>query len=48
MLREEVNDGATPEEVKRFILRDVSADRTGIADRCNNAAKYLYAMKVQA
>lgn len=41
MLREEVNDGATPDDVRRFILSQISADRTGMADRCMSAARYL-------
>lgn len=44
-LAAEVADGATPEVIRRFILANVGGDRTGIAARCESAARHLERMK---
>lgn len=48
MLREEVREGAAPDEIRRFILSQVSPERTGMAARCENAARYLHSLKASA
>lgn len=46
-LKEEVSDGASPDEVKRFILSHVGSERTGMADRCMSASRYLESQRVK-
>lgn len=40
-LADEVNSGATPEDVRRFIVAHIGSDRTGMAMRCMSAARHL-------
>lgn len=41
----EVDAGATPDEIRRFILSHVGGDRSGLAARAMSAARYLQAQK---
>lgn len=41
----EVEAGATPDAIKRFILSHVGADRSGLAARACSAARYLQGTK---
>lgn len=36
-----VSRGATPEDVRRFVLNRVGPDRTGLATRCESASRHL-------
>lgn len=40
-LAEEVSSGATPEDVRRFVMTHIGSDRTGMAMRCMSAARFL-------
>jgi hypothetical protein len=41
----EVKSGASPDEIRRFILVHVGPDRSGLAARCQSAARYLESTK---
>lgn len=41
----EVATGASPDDIRRFILAHVGPDRSGLAQRCQSAARYLHAQK---
>jgi hypothetical protein len=42
----EVQAGATPEAIRRFILAHVGPDRSGMAARCMSAARWLESTKL--
>lgn len=42
-LEAEVAQGATPDDIRRFILAHVGPDRSGLAARAMSAARYLTA-----
>lgn len=37
----EVQAGASPDDIRRFILAHVGGDRSGLAARCMSAARWL-------
>lgn len=37
----EVAQGATAEQIRRFVVSHVGADRSALATRCQSAARYL-------
>jgi hypothetical protein len=39
----EVEAGASPDAIRRFVLNHAGADRTGLAARCMSAARFLSA-----
>lgn len=39
--------GATPEEIRAFVLRRVGSDRSALATRCEAAARFLVGAKVK-
>lgn len=41
----EVKSGASPDEIRRFILSHAGSDRHGLASRAMSAARYLQAAK---
>lgn len=41
----EVTAGASPDEIRRFILGHVGTDRSGLAARAMSAARYLESAK---
>lgn len=43
----EVEAGASPDAIKRFILNHVGADRSGLAARCQSAARFLAAKQAR-
>jgi hypothetical protein len=40
-----VKRGATPDNVRRFVLRRCGSHRQELAQRCQNAARHLLAMR---
>lgn len=42
-LAAEVKQGATPDDIRRFVLAHIGPDRHGLAQRCQSAARHLAA-----
>lgn len=43
----EVKAGASPEEIRRFILSHVGPDRNGLAARCQSAARFIQGVQAR-
>lgn len=41
----EVDAGVSPDAIRRYILAHVGPDRSGLAARCQSAARYLHGTK---
>lgn len=43
-----VNEGIAPDIIRRRVLERLGQNREALAQRCENAARYLYATKAKA